>query len=228
MKKIIIVGSGSNKKIFKKKNTYYICCNSSIKRFSSSYYQCIAISESIIGDKKKIFSSKIKIAGLNKLQSNKIRQEKINLFKKVICQTLLIYSYKSEKEIKQNILKLGIKYKYLEILSHRKIFCRIVKNLKINKVKIFLKKLNFIDIFKFIIFGKLPRDIKPSVGGVALLWAKSKFDNADIFVDGVGINNRVYYPFGGKIKKFVYKSPHREIDKLIIQSVLSKNKKIIT
>ena len=228
MKKIIIVGSGSNKKIFKKKNTYYICCNASIKRLSTSFYQCIAISESIVGDKKNIFSSKINIKGLNNIQSNKIRQEKINLFKKVNCQTLLIFSNKSEKEIKQKILKLGIKYKHLEILSHRKTFCKIVKHCKIKKLKIIFKKLNFIGIFKFIIIGKLPLGIKPSVGGVALLWAKSKFDNANIFVDGVGINNRAYYPFGGKFKKFTYNLSHREIDKLIIQSVFSKNKKITT
>ena len=114
IKKIIIVGSGSNKKIVPKKKNYYICCNSSILRFlKTNPPQCLAISESIIGNKKKIFNSKKNIIGLNKSQSMAIRKNKINFLKRVKCETLLVYSNSRKKEIKKKIIELGIKYKYI-------------------------------------------------------------------------------------------------------------------
>jgi hypothetical protein len=226
MKKIIIIGSGSNKKIIPKKTNYYICCNSSKIRISKAKVnlQCIALSESIIGNKKKIFNLKNKnFIGMSKLKSIKIRKNKINILKKAICETLLIYSNSSSKEIKKRILELKINYRLLIILSHRKVFYEIIKLLDLKKLKLILKRAGLFKILKFLITGNLPIEVKPSIGGVAVLWAKSEFKHKNIFLNGIGSSNNVYYPFGKKLKKFKFNQAHKKIDDLIISSIIKKN-----
>ena len=219
MKKIIIVGSGSNKKIIPKKKNYYISCNSSILRFSKTKPQCLAISESIIGNKKNIFNSKINIIGLNKSNSNIIRKNKINILKKTKFKTLLVFSNYRKKEIESRILELEIKYKSLIILSHRKILYKIINLLDFKKLKSIFKKLGFLKILKLLITGNLPKGIKPSVGVAALLWANAKYNNTNIHLDGIGYGDRVYYPSDGRFKSFEYNLAQREIDELIISSI---------
>lgn len=219
MQKIIIVGSGSNKKIISKKKNYYISCNSSILRFSKTKPQCLTISESIIGNKKKIFNSKINIIGLNKSNSNIIRKNKINILKKTKFKTLLVYSNYRKKEIESRILELEIKYKSLIILSHRKILYKIINLLDFKKLKPIFKKLGFLKILKLLITGNLPKGIKPSVGVAALLWANAKYNNTNIHLDGIGGGDTVYYPMNGRLKKFKFNMVHKEIDKLIISSI---------
>jgi hypothetical protein len=219
MKKIIIVGSGSNKKIIPKKKNYYISCNSSILRFSKIKPQCLAISESIIGNKKKIFNSKINIINLDKFASNIIRKNKINVLKRAKCETLLVYSNSTKKEIERRILELEIKYKSLIILSHRKILYKIINLLDFKKLKPIFKKLGFLKILKLLITGNLQKGIKPSLGVAALLWANAKYNNTNIHLDGIGYGDRVHYPSDGRLKNFKFNLEHREIDELIISSI---------
>jgi hypothetical protein len=219
MKKIIIVGSGSNKKIIPKRKNYYISCNSAILRFPKTKPQCLAISESIIGNKEKIFNSKINIIGFNKSKSNLIRKNKINSLKRAKCETLLVFSNSRKKEIESRISELELKYKSLIILSHRKVLYKIIILLDSKKIKFIFKKLGFLKILILLIIGYLPKGIKPSVGTVALLWAKAKYNNTNIHLDGIGCGNRVYYPSHGRFKKYKFNLAHRGIDELIISSI---------
>jgi hypothetical protein len=222
MKKIIIVGSGYNKKLKKKGGCTYIFSNSSVLRAPKKFVKNLIISRSIIGEYKEMFQSKKNILGLDQLESNNIRRYKIECLKGIYCKELIVYAKKSNL-IKERIKKIGIQFKYIHFISDLFIFFLLIKYINFRKIfnLFFFNKILFIKfVIKILISRRLISNFKPSTGAAAILWSKQKYPQSKIFIDGIGCNKQVYYPIKNKLIKFRYNLSHRKIDKLIIKTLL--------
>ena len=218
MKKIVIIGSGKYEKVKKNLDNIHIYCNSSVIRaFNKKFVQNLVLSESSI-NLKEIFKSNLNILGKNKLQSFDIRKYKLKSLDNVCCKNLIISSnIKNKQLIKKNIKKLNIRYKKLYIINDLVILKLILKYISLKKILIFFlsQKLIFIKfIFKILIRRELIGKFRPSTGVIAILWAKTRYPNIKIFLNGINNQMYVYYPYKKKNIKVKFNLIHKGIDEL--------------
>lgn len=231
MKKIIIVGSGSDKTLRQNSNNDYVYCNTSFLRAKKKkLIKILVLSESIIGDNKNVFNKNINTYKLDNLENkelniNKIRKYKQQSFKGISCEKIILYTNEKNKtKLKNRLKKLGINFKVIYFISDMQIFIMLIKfvnSKRIINIILFNKLLFFKSILKFLIQKKLPNQLKPSTGGAAVLWFRREYPKHKIIIDGIGKDNHVYYPIKKKLKKIKFNLAHRMIDKIIIKSIIN-------